>query len=182
MLDRHRLILRRDGLLNRHDVHADACASGRHHRRDLLQRQERHLVKAPRQLRVRLHLREHHVGHLRNAGHKLLHIVLLFVRRIFPIVLHSARPRGLLQHLFHALRVLAGDTCDLCERLRLAQPHLEHDLRRLVGDGAIQNHTLRIVHRKLLDSQLIRNAVRDHCPQLQNQFSFFCHNVLFPLS
>ena len=84
------LILGLDGLLHGDDVHSDAVAAGRNQMGLALQGQEGHLVKGVRQLGVLLHLPEHHVGHLGDAGDEKLDVPLLFMLRIFPVVLHNA--------------------------------------------------------------------------------------------
>ena len=62
VLDVDGLVLHRDGLLHRDDVHADAGAAHGHHRRDLLQREEGHPLEEHRQLRMLVHELDVHVG------------------------------------------------------------------------------------------------------------------------
>ena len=70
MLDGNGAVLHGDGLLNRDDVHADACAARRHHRRGSGECALRGLLEELGEHRMLLQLGHAHVEELRRAGHE----------------------------------------------------------------------------------------------------------------
>ena len=75
MFDIHRLVLHRDSFLYRNDVHSYTASAHRHHRRDLLQRQECHALEEHRQLRMTVHQFGVHVGIFGTTGNEHRHPV-----------------------------------------------------------------------------------------------------------
>ncbi len=174
MLDGGGNALGGDGAFHRDDVHADAVAAGGNQVGLALQREEGHLVKGVRQLGIFLHLPENHIGHLRNAGDKELDVPLLFMRGVFPVILHDAVLGGVGEQLGNPLLGLAGELCDLCRGLRLAQAHLQHDLRDLIaGARAVENDVFGVILRQFLDAKLVGKAVGDHFSEFKQNLS--CH-------
>ena len=170
MLDGNGFVLGFDRLFHRDDVHADAGASGRHHRRDLFERQERHALKERRDLRVLVDLRLTHVDELRAARNELrqrpaLLVVRVFPVQIFPVVLDKADVRHLGEQLFELFLAFAGERGDLRCRFRLAHLHLERDIRHFVRNNARESPILGIVARDLAD------AVGDHRAELEDLLS-----------
>ena len=85
VLDRQRLALGRNGLLDRDNMHADAGASGRHHLGDARQRQIRHALEEV--CRLREHIRLLGVDHhdLGAAGNEHIQHPALFMVRILAV-------------------------------------------------------------------------------------------------
>ena len=181
VLDIDRLVRGRDGLLDRDDVHADAGASGRHHAGDLRQRQKRHALEKPRDLRVLLHLLEVHVHQLGRTGHKDRQHPLLVVVGVLPVVLEQANHGHLVKQLLHIDRVLAELLADLSRRGRDTHVHRERELRHLVGDDAGQAIILGRILVELRHAELDVHAVRDLFAQLQDQFSCHVSGSFLPL-
>ena len=149
-------------------MHAHAIAAGRHQMGLAHQRQEGHLVKGFCQFRILLHLPEDHVGHLGDAGDEELDVPLLLVLGIFPVILHNAMLGGVGEQLFDALLALAGELCDLCGGLGLAQAHFQHDFGDLVaGACPVQNDVLRVVFGQSLDAEFVGDTVGDHFAKIK---------------
>ena len=170
VLDGDGLVLGLDRLFHGDNMHADAGASGRHHRRDLLQREERHALKERRDLRMLVDLRLTHVDELRAARNELrqrpaLLVVRVFPVQIFPVVLDKADVRHLGEQLFELFLAFAGERGDLRGRFRLAHLHLERDIRHFVRNNARESPILGIVARDLAD------AVGDHRAELEDLLS-----------
>ena len=87
MLDRHRGARGVDSLLDRNDMHADAGATGRHHRRGLGQRSLGRLLKELGIDRVLLELAHAHVEELGGTRHQHGQHPLLGALGVFPVVL-----------------------------------------------------------------------------------------------
>ena len=166
-------------VLDGNHVHADAVAARRDQMGLACQRQVGHLIKAVGKFRILLDLLQHHVGHLCDAGHKELDVVLFFVLRVLPVILHRTGLGGLFQKLLHMFGVLAGDFGDDIQGLGLAQAHLEHDLRLLITlQGAVQKDIFRILLRQSFDAEFIRQTVSDHFAEIKQDLS--CHTVASP--
>ena len=97
VLHTRRLLLRRDRLLHRNDMHPDAGAARRHHRRHLLKGKPRHIFKKFCDNRMFFGLLLVHHHELRAAGHEHRKHILFMPVRIFPVVLDHADDRHLIQ-------------------------------------------------------------------------------------
>ena len=120
MLDGSGNAVRGDGGLHREDMHADAVAARRDQMGLAFQREEGHLVEAVGQLGILLDLREHHVGHLGDAGNEQLDVPLLLMLRVLPVVLHDAGHGAVHQELLEMFFRFSGQFRDLRDRLGLA--------------------------------------------------------------
>ena len=176
-----RLVRGRDGLLDRDDVHADTGASGRHHAGDLRQRQKRHALEKPRDLRVLFHLLKVHVHQLGRAGHEDRQRPLLVVVGVLPVVLEQADHGHLVKELLDVDRVLARLFAHLRRCGRDTHVHRERELRHLVGDDAGQAVILGRILVELRHAELDIHAVRDLFAQLQDQFSCHVSGSFLPL-
>ena len=191
VLDRQRLALGRNGLLDRDNMHADASASGRHHLGDARQRQIRHALEEV--CRLREHIRLLGVDHhdLGAAGnehiqHPALFMVRILAVEILPMELDQTALADGLHRFFQIgsvkLRVLL---CELLDRERHALFHRQSDIEDII------RHLLIVLHRRKLkggvDAQILRSirrdlvlaeqdscAIRDFFAELCN-FLVFCH-------
>ncbi len=98
VLNGHRRALGINGLLHRNHVHANACASGRHHRHSLGKRALRSLLKELGKLGMLTQLIHAHVEELGRARYQHGQHPLLGARGVFPVVLQKARVRKLVEH------------------------------------------------------------------------------------
>ena len=163
-------IFRFDGLLHRDDVHTDARASGRHHGRDLFQRQHGHALEERGHLRVFVDLALAHVQKFSAARHKQRQYPALFVVRVlsvqvFPVILQKTQPGHLIQQLFQLLRFHFGQLYHLRQSLGFTNPHFQRHIHHLVGQHVVKAPILRVINRGFQ-----ANAVGDHSPQLQQVF------------
>ena len=134
MFDIHTLVLHRDGFLHGDDVHTYSASAHRHHRRDLLQRQECHALEEHRQLRMAVHQVGVHVrvlGAARNEHRHPVNSVLAveggaFVRTltvgvmVAVVVFQHAEIRQLVEQLVETLIVL----CVVLLGVHLVQPRV----------------------------------------------------------
>ena len=193
VLDRQRLALGRNGLLDRDDVHTDASASGRNHLGNTRQRQIRHALEEVGRLREHIRLLgvDHH--DLGAAGNKHIQHPALFVVRILavevlPVELNQAALAERLQRLLQIgsveLRVLL---CELLDRERHTLFHGQSDIEDIVRhllivlhrrelEGGVNAEILRRIRRDLILSQQHRRAIRDYFSELCN-FLVFCHVI-----
>ena len=135
MLDRHRGARGVDGLLDRNDVHADAGASGRHHRRGLGQRSLGRLLKELGIDRVLLELAHAHVEELSRTGHQHGQHPLLGALGVFPVVLEQTRVAHVVEHLLDIGFGHAGELDHLGQRIGTAHLHLAEHFGLLVSCG-----------------------------------------------
>ena len=135
MLDRHRGARGVDGLLDRNDVHADAGASGRHHRRGLGQRSLGRLLKELGIDRVLLELAHAHVEELGRTRHQHGQHPLLGALGVFPVVLEQTRVAHVVEHLLDIGFGHAGELDHLGQRIGTAHLHLAEHFGLLVGCG-----------------------------------------------
>ena len=135
MLDRHRGARGVDGLLDRNDVHADAGASGRHHRRGLGQRSLGRLLKELGIDRVLLELAHAHVEELGRTRHQHGQHPLLGALGVFPVVLEQTRVAHVVEHLLDLGLGHAGELGHLGQRIGTAHLHLAEHFGLLVGRG-----------------------------------------------
>ena len=135
MLDRHRGARGVDGLLDRNDVHADAGASGRHHRRGLGQRSLGRLLKELGIDRVLLELAHAHVEKLSGTRHQHGQHPLLGALGVFPVVLEQTRVAHVVEHLLDLGLGHAGELGHLGQRIGTAHLHLAEHFGLLVGCG-----------------------------------------------
>ena len=135
MLDRHRRARGVDGLLDRNDVHADAGASGRHHRRGLGQRSLGRLLKELGIDRVLLELAHAHVEELGGTRHQHGQHPLLGALGVFPVVLEQTREAHVVEHLLDIGFGHAGELNHLGQRIGTAHLHLAEHFGLLVGCG-----------------------------------------------
>lgn len=102
-------------------MHADAGASGRHHGRDLFQRQAGHPLEHRRHFRVRRDRVQIHIHIFCAAGYEHGQHVLLVMIFVFPVVFDHTAQSQLFQQLFRACErfaALFGDFC-CCDRYAL---------------------------------------------------------------
>ena len=136
--------------------------------------EKRHLVKAGSKFRILLDLFENHVRHFCDARNKELNIPLFLVLRILPVIFHNTVVGCVCQELRNALFRLAGELCDFCGGLGLAQAHLQHDFGNLItGAGAVQNDVFGIVLCQPFEAEFVRQAVGDHFAKVKQNLS--CH-------
>ena len=135
MLNGHRGARGVDGLLDRNDVHADARASGRHHRRGLGQRALGRLLKEFGVDRVLLELAQAHVEELGRTRHQHGQHPLLGTLGVFPVVLEQARVAHVVEHLLDIGLGHAGELDHLGQRVGAAHLHLAEHFGLLVGRG-----------------------------------------------
>ena len=150
MLDVDGLVLRLDGLLHRDDMHADACASRRNHRGDLLKGQEGHPLKESGKLRMFIDPALVHVEEFRAAGnetgqHIAFFMVWVLAVEILPMVLQQADLAHLLKELLQLFPLYAGKLNELFERLRLAHIHLQGNIRHFIGNDARKAPVFRVL-------------------------------------
>ena len=152
-------------------MHADACASRRHHGRDLFEREHRHALKERRDLGMLVDLAFAHVQKFRAAGdeqrqHPALFMLGVLAVQVLPVVLDDACPRHLREELFERLALHFGELHQLLGRLGLAHAHFERDVDHLVGHHAGKAPVLGVVRRSLE-----ADAVRDHTAELEDVFA-----------
>ena len=135
MLNRHRGARGINGLLDRNDMHADAGASGRHHRRGLGQRPLGRLLKELGIDRMLLELAHAHVEELGGTRHQHGQHPLLGALGVFPVVLEQARVAHIVEHLLDTGFGHAGELDHLGQRIGTAHLHLAEHLGLLVGRG-----------------------------------------------
>ena len=135
MLNGHRGARGVDGLLDRNDVHADAGASGRHHRRGLGQRALGRLLKELGVDRVLLELAHAHVEELGRTRHQHGQHPLLGALGVFPVVLEQARVAHVVEHLLDIGLGHAGELDHLGQRVGTAHLHLAEHFGLLIGRG-----------------------------------------------
>ena len=135
MLNGHRGARGIDGLLDRNDVHADARASGRHHRRGLGQRTLGRLLKELGVDRVLLELAQAHVEELGRARHQHGQHPLFGALRVFPVVLEQARVAHVVEHLLDIGLRHARELDHLGQRVGTAHLHLAEHFGLLIGCG-----------------------------------------------
>ena len=135
MLNGHRGARGVDGFLDRNDVHADAGASGRHHRRGLGQRALGRLLKELGVDRVLLELAHAHVEELGRARHQHGQHPLLGTLGVFPVVLEQARVAHVVEHLLDIGLGHAGELDHLGQRVGTAHLHLAKHFGLLIGCG-----------------------------------------------
>ena len=135
MLNGHRGARGVNGLLDRNDVHADARASGRHHRRGLGQRALGRLLKELGIDRVLLELAHAHVEELGRTRHQHGQHPLLGTLGVFPVVLEQARVAHVVEHLLDIGLGHAGELDHLGQRVGAAHLHLAEHFGLLVGRG-----------------------------------------------
>ena len=139
VLDGQRLALGGDGLLNRDDMHADACASGRHHFGDAGQRQISHALEEVSRLGVHVGLLGVYHHNLGAAGdehvqHPALFMVGVLTVEVFPVELDKA---ALADSLHSFLKICSVELRVLLRQLLDGQRHtLLHrkaDVKNVVG-------------------------------------------------
>ena len=135
MLDRHRGARGINGLLDRNDMHADAGASGRHHRRGLGQRPLGRLLKELGIDRMLLELAHAHVEELGGTRYQHGQHPLLGALGVFPVVLEQTRVAHVVEHLLDLGLGHAGELDHLGQRVGTAHLHLAEHLGLLVGRG-----------------------------------------------
>ena len=135
MLDRHRGARGINGLLDRNDVHADAGASGRHHRRGLGQRPLGRLLKKLGIDRMLFELAHAHVEELGGTRYQHGQHPLLGALGIFPVVLEQTRVAHVVEHLLDIGFGHAGELDHLGQRIGTAHLHLAEHFGLLVGCG-----------------------------------------------
>ena len=135
MLNGHRGARGVDGFLDRNDVHADAGASGRHHRRGLGQRALGRLLKELGVDRVLLELAHAHVEELGRTRHQHGQHPLLGALGVFPVVLEQARVAHVVEHLLDIGLGHTGELDHLGQRVGTAHLHLAEHFGLLVGRG-----------------------------------------------
>ena len=135
MLNRHRGARGINGLLDRNDMHADAGASGRHHRRGLGQRPLGRLLKELGIDRMLLELAHAHVEELGGTRHQHGQHPLLGALGVFPVVLEQARVAHIVEHLLDLGLGHAGELDHLGQRIGTAHLHLTEHFGLLVGRG-----------------------------------------------
>ena len=135
MLNRHRRARGIDGLLDRNDMHADAGASGRHHRRRLGQRALGRLLKELSIDRMLLELANAHVEELGGTRHQHGQDPLLGALGVFPVVLEQTRIAHVVEHLLDIGLGHAGELDHLGQRVGTAHLHLAEHFGLLVGRG-----------------------------------------------
>ena len=129
MLNRHRGARGINGLLDRNDMHADAGASGRHHRRGLGQRPLGRLLKELGIDRMLLELAHAHIEELGGTRYQHGQHPLLGALGIFPVVLEQTRVAHVVEHLLNLGLGHAG------ELDHLGHLHLAEHFGLLVGRG-----------------------------------------------
>ena len=135
MLDRHRGARGINGLLDRNDVHADAGASGRHHRRGLGQRPLGRLLKKLGIDRMLFELAHAHVEELGGTRYQHGQHPLLGALGIFPVVLEQTRVAHVVEHLLDLGLGHAGEFDHLGQRVGTAHLHLAEHFGLLVSRG-----------------------------------------------
>ena len=135
MLNRHRGARGVDGLLDGNDMHADAGASGRHHRRSTGQRTLGRLLKELGIDRMLLELAHAHVEELGRTRHQHGQHPLLGALGIFPVVLEQTRVAHVVEHLLDIGFGHAGELDHLGQRIGTAHLHLAEHFGLLVGCG-----------------------------------------------
>ena len=135
MFNRHRGARGVDGLLDGNDVHADAGASGRHHRRGAGQRPLGRLLKELGIDRMLLELAHAHVEELGGTRHQHGQYPLLGALGVFPVVLEQTRVAHVVEHLLDIGLGHAGELDHLGQRIGTTHLHLAEHFGLLVGCG-----------------------------------------------
>ena len=197
MFDIHTLVLHRDSFLYRNDVHSYTAASHRHHRRDLLKRQECHALEEHRQLRMTVHQFGIHVGIFGTTGNEHRHPVYsvfavecrAFVRSltvgvmVAVVVLQHTEIRQLVQQLVKRLivrRVVLLGVHLMQLRVRVMLAYLKEITGQHVQQQIQRRFSCHSVHLVLKDTSqtpilggigghldLTGNTVRDVTDELQ---------------
>ena len=116
-------------------MHADAGASGRHHRRSTGQRTLGRLLKELGIDRMLLELAHAHVEELGRTRHQHGQHPLLDALGIFPVVLEQTRVAHVVEHFFDLGLGHTGDLDHLGQRVGAAHLHLAEHFGLLVGCG-----------------------------------------------
>ena len=152
-------------------MHADAGATGGHHRRDFFKRQKRHSLEEIADFRMLCNGSWTHVEKLCNAGDKHgQDIALVFLRMLLlaaPVVLQKAAYRHFLKQLHKLITVSACKLNKLIKGIGGAQLHLERDLHHVVIKDIHKPPVFRVVLSDGLDSQLLRDSVGDFFTELE---------------
>ena len=120
-------------LLDGDDMHAHACAAGRYHCGDLLERKSGHVLEELRYLGVLIHGSGLHVKKFCAAGDEQGYEPLLVVVGVLPVVLQNAQLAHLLELCFELCLVRPlGELLDLFKCQRFALRHGEQDLDHLI--------------------------------------------------
>lgn len=138
MLQIDRFLFRWDRFFDRDDVHADAGTSGRHHGRDLFQRQAGHPLEHRRHFRVRRDRVQIHIHIFCAAGYEHGQHVLLVMIFVFPVVFNHTAQSQLFQQLFRACERFAALFGDFCCRDRYALVHDDGDFRHFIRHDVFQ--------------------------------------------
>ena len=152
-------------------MHADACASRRHHGRDLFEREHRHALKERRDLGMLVDLAFAHVQKLRAAGdeqrqHPTLFMLGVFAVQVLPVVLNETQPGHFVQQLLQGLAFHLRQLHQLLDGLGLADTHFQCHVRHLIGHQRIKAPVLGVVRRGLE-----ADAVCDHAAELEDVFA-----------
>ena len=177
-------ILMLDGLFYGNDVHAYAGASRRNHGGDVFQGHLGHQIEEGGQpgMLCRQLIIHHH--EFRGTRHEDGHVVLLVMVFILPVHFDHADPDQMVHHLFGVLvrhLVDFGQLFNIIGLAGLLEAQKEFGL--FLGQYFIQHPVFRIIciHGTGILDQI---PVRDHGPQLQDQFLFLIvrRNVMRILS
>ncbi len=196
VLDGKRFAFRGDSLLNGDDMHADACASGRHHLGDTCQGQICHALKEVGSLGIHIRLLRvyHHdlsTARDEHIQYPALLVVRVFAVEIFPVELNKTALadglHGLLKVFSVKLRVLCGQ---LFDGQRHALFHGQADVEYIIGHllvilvcGVLQCGIDAKVFRgfgcDLVLAEKDSGTVGDHFAELGNLL-VFCHSLQPP--
>ena len=177
-------VLMLDGLFHGNDVHAYAGASRRNHGSDVFQGHLSHQIEEGGQLRMlSCQLIIHH-HKFRGTRYEDGHIVLLVMVFILPVHFDHADPDQMVHHLFGVLVRHLVDFSQLFNIIGLAGLlEAQKEFGLFLGQYFVQHPVLRIIgiHGTGILDQI---PVRDHGPQLQDQFLFLIvrRNVMRILS
>ena len=170
MLDVHGAVFHLDCFLDGNNVHADACASRRNHRRDHSQRQIGHALEEHCKFGMFVKLLLYHVCELGRAGHEHGKHIATFlfcagdrpvvVVVVAVVVLQNADVAHLVKKFLQLLGTQLGiHLFEILERVVLAHLHFESNIRHFVGDNATKSPVFWVVCRHAFD--LVVDAVRD---------------------
>ena len=167
MLDVHGAVFHLDCFLDGNDVHADACASRRNHRRDHSQRKIRHTLEEHRKFGMLVKLLLYHVGEFRRTGNEhRQRITTLFLDRtvlvivIAVVVFQNADIAHLFDEIVQFVFLDAGiQLFKIFHGVMVTHFHCERNVCHFIGHDATKSPVFGVVCRHAFD--LVVDAVRD---------------------
>ena len=182
MLNTDGLGVGRYRLFDGDDVHTDTGAAERNHGSDLFKGETSHALKEVAHLGVLIYKAFAHIEKFCGAGDKEREKVLLFVLRVFPIVLKKTDAAHFLKLILKRFRVAAA--CRFGNLLKShgdALFHAQGDVNHLIVQNVDKTPEFRTAFVKLFKSELVRDTVGHLLAELKELFFVSYHILLLSL-